>query len=321
MKPAQESLNRPQSPLQLTGWLTALPLIFLCTGITPVPLMPAESSPPQRIAQATAEYDNNMRQGYKATAKRDYRKALIHFRRAEQLRPGNRYARIAIQNVSLYVSRGLSKTRPFIVSGSGAPINRVAGGTRGSSSCFGEDTCLIALLPERDPGVLRTALDYPVLLFHLPKTAAQTLEFRLFHPLNHKVYKTSLTPPAQTGIISIDLSNLKDTDGKGLPPLEYGKSYGWDCSLILDSLNRSKNLNVEGSITRETLNPNLEETLKQSTPVERLPLYAANNLWYDLIATLYQQRRTQPNNADLSAQWTTVLKEINLDKIAQVPLF
>lgn len=301
-------------------WLKYLCFLLIFAELTPMTLVNANSLRPTLIAQATAEYDRNMRQGYKATARRDYGNALNYFRQAERLRPGDRYAAIAIRNVSLYVSRSQPQKKIFIASGTGAPINRVAGATRGLSSCFTEDACLIALLPEKGPELLLTVADYPVLLFHIPKTHAQTLEFRLRNPVNGKVYQASLNPPATTGIISINLANLKDSEGKGLPPLEIGKQYEWDCSVILDPLDRSKNLTVDGLITRENLTPILQETLKQSTPSERLSLYATNNLWYDLIATLYQQRLTNPNNVELDDEWAAVLKEINLAKVAQVPL-
>ena len=43
--------------------------------------------------------------GYAATEQRDYQTALINFRRALQLRPGNPYATRAISNVQSYIQR------------------------------------------------------------------------------------------------------------------------------------------------------------------------------------------------------------------------
>jgi hypothetical protein len=46
-----------------------------------------------------------MRLGYAATQQRDYQTALINFRRALNLRPGDSYATRAISNVESYLQR------------------------------------------------------------------------------------------------------------------------------------------------------------------------------------------------------------------------
>lgn len=58
----------------------------------PIAIVPVQPSIPTQvtIAQATATYDKYMRMGYKATTKRDYKTALINFRKALQLRPNDR---------------------------------------------------------------------------------------------------------------------------------------------------------------------------------------------------------------------------------------
>ncbi len=61
-------------------------------------IVPVQASIPTQVtvAQATATYDKYMRTGYKAITKRDYKMALINFRKALQLRPNDRYASQAI---------------------------------------------------------------------------------------------------------------------------------------------------------------------------------------------------------------------------------
>ena len=50
-------------------------------------------------------YEQAMRIGYAATEQQDYQTALINFRRALEVRPGDRYATIAISNVESYIER------------------------------------------------------------------------------------------------------------------------------------------------------------------------------------------------------------------------
>jgi hypothetical protein len=284
------------------------------------PLVQITFPSPLLLAQTSPKYDQLMRQGYSATAKRDYRNALVYFRQAERLRPSDRYATVAIRNVSLYVRRGQANPALFIASGSGAPINRVAGATRGQKSCLNQDACLIALLPETDPDLLMTTADYPILLFYVPQTSAQVIEVRFLDQSLTQLYKTSVKLPNRAGIVSVNLANLKNAKGEGLPPLQLEQQYQWDCSLTVDVEDRSKDLTVNGTITRARLNPELAEMLRQAPPSDRLSLYATNNLWYDLISTLYRERKANPNNPQLVKEWTAILQSINLGNYALSPL-
>jgi Domain of Unknown Function (DUF928) len=301
------------------GWLIYGALILVVAGL-PAAALVSISLSDQVLAQTSPKYDQLMRQGYSATAKRDYRNALIYFRQAERLRPSDRYAAVAIRNVSLYVRRGQAKVPLFIASGSGAPINRVAGATRGAKTCLGNDACLIALLPETDPEVLMTTADYPTLLFYIPQTSAQVMEVRLLNADMSQVYKASFKLPKTAGIIGVNLANLKNADGQSLPPLQVEQQYQWDCSLIADLQDDPKDLTVNGTITRAALNPQLAALLKQATPGDRLSLYATNNLWYDLISTLYRERKAHPSNAKLAEEWTAILQTIKLGNYALAPL-
>ncbi|NDB87095.1 MAG: hypothetical protein EB127_31080, partial [Alphaproteobacteria bacterium] len=51
------------------------------------------------------QFERFMREGYALTQRKDYQSALINFRRAEELRPDNKYATQAISNVTGYINR------------------------------------------------------------------------------------------------------------------------------------------------------------------------------------------------------------------------
>jgi Domain of Unknown Function (DUF928) len=300
------------------SWLIYCSFFLVACGL-PAALVQI-TVPSSVLAQTNPKYDQLMQQGYSATVKRDYRNALIYFRRAERLRPSDRYATVAIRNVSLYVSRGQSNAPLFIASGSGAPINRVAGATRSQKSCLGEDACLIALLPETDPELLMTTADYPILLFYIPQTSAQIMEVRLLDQSMSVPYKASFKPPSTAGIVSAKLADLKNAAGQSLPPLKVDQRYQWDCSLMFDVQDGSGDLTVNGTITRAALNSQLAEMLSQTPAGDRLSLYAINNLWYDLISTLYRERKANPSNPKLVEEWTAILRAIKLDNYALAPL-
>jgi hypothetical protein len=306
-------------------WLS-LPLLVLTTILTQLSdvfarspsLAPLPPQPLALMAQAPSDFDRNMRQGYLATAKRDYRNALIFFRTAEKIRPGNRYAGIAIANVNRYIGLNQAKVPLFVASGAGAPINRVAGASRSLVHCLSEDKCLVALLPPSDPSLLTTISDYPSLLFYVSESPALSLELRFKDSVSGKTYTFTMIPPKKGGLISVNLATLKDSAGKSLPPLVIGKTYDWDYTLVLNPQDRSNSPNVEGTVTRQEIDPALAEMLRQASPQDRISLYAANRCWYDLIATLYEERQKNPNNPVLASQWAEVLQTIKLAQFAKV---
>lgn len=105
-------------------------LALLCLIVAPIQIAQAQIT----IARSSiSNYDKYMRQGYAATAKKDYRTALINFRNALSIRPGDRYATNAIRNVSSYARRPGSKIsdRP-VPTGIGSPSggSRIGAGSR-----------------------------------------------------------------------------------------------------------------------------------------------------------------------------------------------
>jgi hypothetical protein len=312
-----------------------------------------------------------MRLGYRATAKRDYRNALVNFRKALQVRPGDRYATVAIDNVSGYAARRGRKL-VFIPGIQGAPVNRIGAGTRlyrlspppssitpprsaqeppkppespsldnnatpspedrpttssgeelvtsNSQKCAGDNPCPIALLPNNDRALL-TTVAYPKLLFYLPQTSREQINLLLRSTEgNAKTYELTIPAPTASGIVSFDLSALKDAEGKVLPPLEVGKKYKWSLAIVSRENNRPKDLGFEGAIERQQVDPELAKLLQQGSPSDRISLYTVNNFWYDALATLYQERQSRPDDPSLINDWTSLLESIELSSIAKEPL-
>jgi hypothetical protein len=280
---------------------------------------PALSTAP-RIAQAsTTPYDRYMRQGYRADSKRDFHSALLAFREALRQRPGDRYATRAINNVSRYIEAKSPRYTIGILPGLG-PGGRAYASVR-TGVCDGCLTALVPKLPDAEqPNRLVTTADYPDIVFHIKATPAQYMEFMLADQANGTTYTTKLPPPTTSGLLKINLATLKNSAGQPLPPLVPDQTYPWRMWIVNPSGNSSDNPEIVSSITRRSLDPNLADTLRQSTPTERISLYANHDLWYDLVATLYQARQQDPKNPDLKRQWTELLGSIDLAPLAQLPL-
>jgi Domain of Unknown Function (DUF928) len=100
-------------------------------------------------------------------------------------------------------------------------------------------------------------------------------------------------------------------------PLEIGTMYHWYFLVYCDS---HKPVFVEGWVQRVTLQPTLNEQLQKATPRERIALLASHGIWYDAIAQLAALRQTNPNNANLIADWKSLLESVGLGAISSEPI-
>ncbi|WP_310483118.1 DUF928 domain-containing protein [Chamaesiphon sp. VAR_48_metabat_403] len=288
--------------------------IFLL--IVPLTIDPTHAiAAPRLITQSNAEFDNYMKLGYTATIKRDYRNALVYFKKAQVIKPNNIYTDRAISNVTNYIeisnNRNGQNDATWISRGTGAPIQRISGGTRGQS-CTSNKACLTSLLPDRIDGQLTTLADYPEILFYASKTTAPQMEFILTDEVEREIYSLNLATPKTDSMIRIDLSKLKSANGTVLPPLKVGRKYTWSFTILNETVDRSNNPILEGSILRQEVDPNLAEMLTKASPIDRISIYAVNNIWYDFVSSLYQQKLAQPTDREIARNWDNLLKDIKL---------
>lgn len=179
----------------------------------------------------------------------------------------------------------------------GTPRRREGAAVRGSGSCDSTEEKPVPLLPATEP--VLTASQYPTFFVDLPKSSAKEAELRLFNSNKERiVYETTVILPSKPGIVSFSLP----ADGT-LPPLEVGKSYYWQLTVICDPQDRSENTLVERPVQRVELSPNLVNELKKASPREHPAIYAEAGIWYDTLTSLAQLRRSSPNNSTIAADW------------------
>jgi hypothetical protein len=200
----------------------------------------------------------------------------------------------------------------------GLPTRRIGGGTRGGRNLNDRTlaqqcSSLVALGPKY---LVFTTEATPTLFFCLPSIERQgeaQLEFRLYDDDDNLVSQTIITPREQSGIVSLPLPT-----SEGFKELEGDRNYRWHLSLVDE--NKEGERFIEGWIRRIEMKPYLADKLAKASPLERVQLYQQARLWYEALGELVQLKRSNPNDDDVSEQWTELLEGFNLGAIATVPL-
>ncbi len=295
-------------PLILFGTLTL--------GVGSLPTLLA-STPVLAQNNPASEFDRYMQRGYQMTAKRDYQSAIINFRRALSLRPGNRYALNAISNVEAYIARDRFAAQSgnrltFVPTGRGMPGQRIAGATRFGECTQGKLTRIVALMPEDNLGVTATA--NPSLFFYIPQSTAKSAELLILSEGGDLLATQDIPLNGNAGILNITLDPAKAA-------LQPGQKYQWIFSLTCKPNEPDANPFVTGWIERAELDSNLAAVITTAPPAERLPLLAANQLWNDTLATLAALQRQNPNAPAMKQQWQDLLNTAGIDpQIVNMPL-
>ena len=265
-------------------------------------------------------YEQLMRRGYDALLSQDYSTAVQQFTAARQLQPEDPYVLTALQNLERVLSSAASVDTPsaapilpFLPLNLGAPSNRTSAGIRSRCSALeiSVDQKLTALAPRFTAGT--TLSPYPTLLFYIPETVAQQVEFALSDPQQQVLYQQTLTLTETPGIITIQIP----TD---IPPLQVGETYRWGLELLCDLEDPAKNATVIGTILRVALPVSLAAQQDALDLRQQLTLQQVQGIWFDGVATLAQLRRDAPQDPGLLAAWTEVLAHENLETVAQEPL-
>ena len=172
---------------------------------------------------------------------------------------------------------------------------------------------LTALVPKTKVG--RTVSDYPTFFFYLPPTEAQLAEFILLDRSGNQIYKESLTISNLSGTIGISIPA-----NKNVPPLEAGKSYTWNFTVICDPQDRSDDQREIGTVRRVELSTDILRQLEKADPRQKTFIYAENGIWQDALSNLAAARRAQPDDAVLKTDWESLLDSVTLGKIAKEPI-
>jgi hypothetical protein len=195
--------------------------------------------------------------------------------------------------------------------GDGKPDDTAGGASRDGGTCP-EDARAIGpsitpLKPANYQGL--TVAEHPTFFVYVPQTSAKKALFVLKDEKEDYFYQKTIPIPRTAGIVSFRLPDEA-------PAIKIGKTYQWSLIMICGEAIRPDNPGVEGKIQRIEANPELLRQLKNLSPLERAALYGKNGVWYDTLASLAEQRRSQPNDSTLAATWEKLLKSVGLEAIA-----
>ncbi len=219
-------------------------------------------------------------------------------------------------------------TSPQVAAAITPPGKGKPSGTKGGGSRPAENACLrptasrpnapnVATLATLSPTgysseipVGRTSRDRPIFTVYTPTTIAQHIEFSLLDDQGNGIFQTTFPVPKQSGFLRIPLPAT-------VPPLSVDRTYQWSVVLICNPRDRTEDWVTQSTIQRIALAPWLEQKLAQSSPMERLDLYRANDLWYDAIATVMELRQANPTHTVLQQRWTELLQLAGFNALDQ----
>lgn len=198
---------------------------------------------------------------------------------------------------------------PFQPKVEGAPSRRVGGGTRGAAS--GEVPSLVALSTE---SVGKTSSAQPSLLWSVSKAIKKPFKFTLIHA-NPFAVKPPATEPVKEvvikdvvdGIQAIDLASYGVT-------LQPNAEYEWSISIIMGNKEGSGDISATGSIMYVP-DKELSAAVAKADEKQRPAMYQKAGYWYDAMSELSKLVAKHPEDASLRQQRSTLLQQVNLDKV------
>lgn len=198
------------------------------------------------------------------------------------------------------------------LSGRGTPSSEGEGGTGSRDDCIITDKPLTALVPtqkiEETPRTVGLTISgHPTFFFYVPQTRAQVASFTLVDANDKPIYKTEVQLPNTPDVISLTMPAVANSS-----ELQVGEDYRWTFAIICDRNNRSEDVFVNGLIQRIS-RPDLTQQLETATLKELLAIYAKEGIWHEMLTTLYQLRRANPNDTQLAEFWANILKLVGLE--------
>jgi len=189
----------------------------------------------------------------------------------------------------------------------GAPMGRIAGGTRGPDDAT---PFLCALVPEH---IGLTTMPQPNLYWYISSPSPHPAVFTISEKgANRPIAETPLLEQDTAGLQSVSLSDL------GIS-LQTGKTYLWFVALVPDDENRSKDILTRGGIRRVQESSALSRALQDPPEGQEAAVYARHGLWYDALNSLMMQSVTPENDPTVARHLDSLLRQANLAEIAWRP--
>ncbi len=167
---------------------------------------------------------------------------------------------------------------------------------------------LMPLLPDTKEGL--TVSERPNLFVYVPETKAEQGYFIVKDQTEDYYYQTQVNIPQEGGIVRLTLP-------EDAPALEIGTPYQWSFVVACELPARVDSPRVEGWLQR------VEPTAKLNgyrgvNSIEAATSYGSEGIWYDVVNTLAELRRSQPQT--YNQEWVDFLSSVGLETIANEPI-
>ncbi|WP_432812233.1 DUF928 domain-containing protein [Pantanalinema sp. GBBB05] len=160
-----------------------------------------------------------------------------------------------------------------------------------------------------------TTVDRPTFWFHLPDQllANHPAEFTLRDGAGKIVYQTKFITPATAPV------TFKVVVPTTVSPLTVHQPYYWQLAMEIPEVDDRRM--ITGLIQRVSSSTQLQQQLTLTkTPLERAVVYARNGIWYDALTLLGNEKQSGRQDSTITAAWTDLLKQIQLQGIAAAPI-
>ncbi|MCL1472881.1 DUF928 domain-containing protein [Argonema antarcticum] len=213
----------------------------------------------------------------------------------------------------------------------GAPGRRTGGGKRGDSAanqCPSLDeneaviTALVPAVKQTNTSIVNpldlvrgvTIKDRPTFWFYVSYPSRLNAEFVVQEKEGREtknIYKKLLQLPGKKSFVSISIPSDPQ-----IKPLEIGKDYRWNFSIICNPNERSEDIFVNGGVQRVS-SPTVSDRLDTTNPRSLIVFYAKNGIWYEAITLLGNSYFKNPSDRQTATDWADLLGSVGLDNIAQ----
>lgn len=188
----------------------------------------------------------------------------------------------------------------------GAPVGRVAGGTRGILDEYPSLLCVLSP-------------DHTAMTVHSQPRLYWFLRERTTHPVELTVIEEqAIAPMLETRIdqpVSAGAQTLRLADyGIFLQP---NVTYRWFVGIVPDPDRRSRDILAWGAVRYVRVSDDLTEMLSRMSLEEKVEIYARAGVWYDAFACISDLIRLHPDNSGLLRTYRAMLDQIGLSQVLE----
>ena len=186
----------------------------------------------------------------------------------------------------------------------GAPVGRVAGGTRGIFDEYPSLLCVIT--PDHTAMTIR---DQPHFFWFLRELTSYPIELTVIEDQAiYPVLETRIRSPERTGFQDIRLADYGTY-------LKQDLVYKWFVTIVPDQERRSKDILAWGAVRYIEISNELKRRLLKFDKLTLASLYATAGIWYEAFSEISALIETSPNDLELRKKRNALLEQIGFSEI------